>query len=143
MGADGVVKCINLEVSDTQMVRDSASDEYFWHLLPNNNLVTARTTNLSAIYVYQDCELVSEIELLESGLISSLHHYSLENDMAVEELIVVGFMNGHIHLYNSSREIKAKFNDHCHEPVTFFAINNSLLGVLSGSKQFILCLKNG
>ena len=103
MGADGVVKCINLEVSDTQMVRDSASDEYIWHLLPNNNLVTARTTNLSTIYVYQDGELVSEIGLQESGLISSLHHYSLENDMAVEELIVVGFMNGHIHLYNNSR----------------------------------------
>lgn len=125
------------------MVRDSASDEYIWHLQPNNYLVTARTNNLSAIYVYQDGELVSEIDLQESGLISSFHHYSFENDLVVEELIVVGYMNGHIHLYNNSRDIKAKFNDHCHEPVTFFPINNSLLGVLSGSKQFILCVKKG
>lgn len=143
MGADGVVKCINLELSDTQVIRENAFDEYIWHLMPSNYLITARTSNLTAIYIYRESEIVGEIYLQESGLISSFHHYSYENDMVVEELIVIGFMNGHIHLYTNNGDLKAKFNDHCHEPITFFDINNSLLGVLSGSKQFILCLKNG
>jgi hypothetical protein len=85
--------------------------------------------------------MVSQIALEENCLISSIHHFSFENEILIEELIVVGFMNGHIHLYATNGELKEKFSDYCSEPVTFFPINSNLLGVVSRSRQLILSMK--
>jgi hypothetical protein len=51
-------------------------------------------------------------------------------------------MNGTIYLYSMVGDLKDKISGYCNEPVSFFNVNSQLLGINSGSKQFILSHKN-
>jgi hypothetical protein len=44
---------ISIELNDIQIVRENASDEYIWHLLPNSDLITAKTSDLLSLYIYR------------------------------------------------------------------------------------------
>lgn len=102
----------------------------------------AKTSNLLTLYVHHHGGGISEIVLQENCLISSLHNFTYEDDSIVEEIIAVGYMNGAIYLYSMGGQLKEKNIGYCNEPVSFFNLNSELLGISSGSNQFILSRKN-
>lgn len=142
MNGEGEVKMINLTSNDIVVVRSNAFDEYSWHLCRNNDFIVAKSSNLRLLTIYHDDGNVSEISLLEECVISSIFDYSYENDSEIEEMIAIGYMNGSLYLYSKTGEMKAKFNDYCHQPIIFFPMSSNFLGIISGSKQFILSPKN-
>lgn len=76
-----------------------------------------------------------EIPMDNDWIINSIKSYAFESELLVEEFILIGYINGQVHIYSQAGELRFKIDDYCYEPPSFFSVNSSTIGLFTASKQ--------
>lgn len=109
-------------------------------MLPNSDLIVARTDHSNVLFVYSG-ENERKIVLSNDWIINSIKSYAFESELLVEEFILIGYINGQVHILSQEGELKFKIEDYCSEPPSIFSVNSSSIGLFTASKQCLIEFK--